>query len=69
MHNLFVQNKIVKHVVKKNIEQRIATTAGRVVIGLNWHKPLEHRVKDVQNGKNGFSNAIVDLTHEGTNLK
>jgi hypothetical protein len=55
-------------VVEKNIEQRITTTAGCVVISLNGHEPFEHRVKNVQNGKNGFSNAVVNMTHEGTNL-
>lgn len=68
MQYLLVQHEVVKHVVKKNIEQRVATAAGCVVIGLNRHKPPEQGIKDVQHGKNGFSNAIVNLTHEGTNL-
>jgi len=55
-------------VVEKDVEQRVATTAGCVVVGLDGHKPPEQRIEDVQNRKNGFSNAIVNLTHEGTNL-
>lgn len=65
---LFVQYEIVNHVVEKNIEQCIASTAGCVMISLNGHEPSEQRVEDVQHGKNGFSNAVVYLTHEVTNL-
>jgi hypothetical protein len=49
MQYLLMQNKIVKHVVEKDVEKRIPSPTGSVMIGLNRHKSLEHRVKYVQN--------------------
>ena len=68
VHYLLVQDEVVEHVVKENVEQRIATTAGSIMIGLNGHEPPEQGVEYVQHGKNGFSNAIVNSTHEVANL-
>jgi hypothetical protein len=61
--HLFVQYKIVKHVVQEDVEQRIATAAGSIMVGLQGHKPPEQGVENIQYGKNGLSHLVVNLTH------
>lgn len=48
VQDLFVQHVIKEDVIKKNVEQRVAAAAGRIVIGLNGHEAFEQGIKNIQ---------------------
>jgi len=68
IENLFVQNIIVEHVVKKNIEQSISATTSSIMIGLQGHKFPEKRIKNIQHRKDHDPYFIMHPPHEGAKL-
>jgi hypothetical protein len=51
VHDLFVQNEIVGNKKKKDIEQCVTATAGRVPESLNRHHLPEWRIKEIDKRK------------------
>ena len=63
MQYLLIQHEVVEHVVKEDVEQRVATAASRVVIGLNGHEATEQGIEYIQHRKDGLAYVVVNVSH------
>ena len=51
---VFVQDKVVSYGIHDNIDQGIASPAGRISKGLQGHDPAKRRIKEIYKGDDAF---------------